>query len=79
MTIVKFMFSSIIVGMVGVHLLLDLGLVNLSLKPTVFGGNTLGCLIFGFGWGLLGYCPGTSAGAFGEAYWDAAWDILGML
>lgn len=79
MTIVKFMFSTILVGMVGVYLLRDLGLVKLSLKPTILGGNIVGGLIFGLGWGLLGYCPGTSAGALGEGRWDAVWGILGML
>jgi uncharacterized membrane protein YedE/YeeE len=39
----------------------------------------MGGLIFGIGWGLLGYCPGTSAGALGEGRWDALWGILGML
>lgn len=79
MTIVKFMFSSILVGMAGVYLLSDLGLAKLSLKSTVLGGNILGGLIFGLGWGMLGYCPGTSAGALGEGRWDALWGILGML
>lgn len=79
MTIVKFMFSTIVVGMAGVYLLKDLGLAKLSLKPTLLGANVLGGLIFGIGWGLLGYCPGTSAGALGEGRWDALWGILGML
>jgi len=79
MTIVKFMFSTILVAMVGVYLLKDLGLAKLSIKPTILGGVILGGLIFGFGWGLLGYCPGTSAGAIGEGRWDAFWGVLGML
>jgi hypothetical protein len=79
MTIVKFMLSTILVAMVGTYLLKDLGLVKLSIKPTILGGVILGGLIFGIGWGFLGYCPGTSAGALGEGRYDAIWGILGML
>jgi hypothetical protein len=79
MTIVKFMFTSILVAMVGVYLLKDLGIVKLSLKPAVLGGNIVGGLIFGIGWGLLGYCPGTQLGALGEGRWDSIWGIIGML
>lgn len=79
MTIVKFMLSSITVGMVGVYLLKDLGLAKLSIKPTVLGSNILGGLIFGSGWALIGYCPGTSMGALGEGRWDAIWGVAGML
>jgi uncharacterized membrane protein YedE/YeeE len=79
MTIVKFMLSTILMAMIGVYLLKDLGIAKLSVKPTILGGNIIGGLVFGFGWGLLGYCPGTSLGALGEGRWDAAWGILGML
>ncbi|MEE4241466.1 MAG: DUF6691 family protein [Desulfopila sp.] len=79
MTIVKFMLSSVIVGMVGVYLLNDLGLAKLSIKATILGPTILGALIFGLGWGLLGYCPGTAMGALGEGRWDAVWGILGMI
>ncbi len=79
MTIVKFMLSAVIVGMIGLHLLSDLGLIALSIKGAVLGANVIGGLIFGIGWGLVGYCPGTSLGALGEGRWDALWGILGML
>lgn len=79
MTIVKFMLSHIVVAMIGVYFLYDLGLVKLAIKPTILGGVVLGGLIFGLGWGLVGYCPGTSLGAVGEGRLDAVWGILGML
>ena len=79
MTIIKFMLSSILVGMVGIYLLKDLGVVKLAVKNTDLGANILGGLIFGIGWGFLGYCPGTAVGAVGEGRWDAVWGIIGML
>lgn len=79
MTIVKFMLSHIAVAMVGVYFLYDMGVVKFSLKPMIAGGVVLGGLIFGLGWGLLGYCPGTSLGALGEGRTDALWGIAGML
>jgi len=79
MTIVKFMLSTVLVAMVGTYLLKDAGLVKLSIKPTLLGAVILGGLLFGIGWGLLGYCPGTALGALGEGRFDALWGILGML
>ncbi len=79
MTIIKFMGSSILVGMVGVYLLHDLGMAELSIKEMITGPVVIGGLVFGLGWGLLGYCPGTSAGALGEGRVDAFWGILGMI
>jgi uncharacterized membrane protein YedE/YeeE len=79
MTIIKFMLTTVLVAMVGTYLLNDLGLIKLSVKPTTLGGNIIGGLLFGLGWGILGYCPGTSAGALGEGRWDALWGIAGML
>jgi len=79
MTIVKFMLTTVLVGMVGVHLLVDLELAKLSIKPLILGGTVLGGLTFGVGWGLLGYCPGTAGAALGEGRVDAISGMLGML
>jgi YeeE/YedE family (DUF395). len=79
-TILKFMMSAIIVGMIGTYFLYDQGLVKLSHKnPPVLGGTITGGVLFGVGWALLGYCPGTSMGALGEGRTDALWGILGAI
>ena len=79
MTIVKFMLSAVVVASVGVYLFKDLGMLKLSVKGTSIGAQLIGGGLFGIGWGLLGYCPGTAAGALGEGRWDSLWGILGML
>lgn len=79
LTIVKFMLSTVAVAMVGTYLLKDMGLVKLSVKPMIMGAVIPGGILFGLGWALLGYCPGTSAAALGEGRLDALWGILGML
>jgi hypothetical protein len=79
MTILKFMLSAIVVGMIGINLLVSLGAVSLSVKATSLGNNLLGGLLFGIGWAVMGYCPGTSVGAVAEGRWHAAFGILGML
>ncbi len=79
-TVLKLMLTAILVGMAGVYFFVDLGVAKLSLKPTILGGNIIGGLMFGLGWGMLGYCPGTAVGATGEGRFDAFWGgVLGML
>jgi hypothetical protein len=79
MTIVKFMFTAVLTGMVGIYLLKDFGADRIMVLPTVLGANAVGGFLFGLGWPLLGYCPGTSFGALGEGRYDAFWGMLGML
>jgi len=79
MTILKFMLSAIVVASIGIYLCKDLGLIKLSIKSTSIGAQVFGGLLFGIGWGLLGYCPGTAAGALGEGRMDGLWGLLGML
>lgn len=77
MTIVKFMLSAILVASAGIYLLVDLELVKLSIKGTAVGAQLIGGGLFGVGWALLGYCPGTAWGALGEGRYDAIWGIVG--
>lgn len=71
-TVVKIMLSAVVTGSAGVYLLKELKIVQLYPKPGSFGLNAVGGLIFGVGFALLGYCPGTIAGAVGNGYLDAA-------
>ncbi len=70
-TVVKVMLSAVITGMIGVHALKSLGWVELHPKPGSIGMTVIGGLIFGLGFGILGYCPGTVAGAVGQGEIDA--------
>lgn len=79
MTIFKFMLSAILVGMIGVLLLSQLGVITLSHKPMNVGAVLVGGALFGAGWAVMGYCPGTSLGALGEGRWHAIFAIAGMI
>ena len=79
MTILKIMLTAISVGMIGIYLFTDLGVITLDIKGTVLGAQIIGGLLFGIGWATLGFCPGTIVGALGEGRWHAIWGILGML
>ena len=79
-TVVKIMLSAMLTGMVGVHLLQSLGWAELHPKPGSFGSVVIGGLIFGVGFGTLGYCPGTLAGAVGQGSLDALFGgLTGLL
>src|SRR5690606_21688027 len=56
---------------IGVYFMKSVGWIQLSLKKGSVGKNVLGALIFGVGFAILGYCPGTIAGAIGNGYLDA--------
>jgi len=70
-TVLKIMLSAVVTGLVGIHWMKGLGWVQFSPKSGSWGKNAIGGLIFGLGFALLGYCPGTIAGAIGNGYLDA--------
>lgn len=78
-TVMKIILSAIAVGMIGIFSMHALGLVQLHVKPTRYAANIVGGLIFGVGFALLGYCPGTGAAALGQGNYDAIAGILGLI
>jgi len=70
-TVLKIMFSAVATGMIGIYYMKSQGWIELSLKKGSVGKNVIGGLIFGVGFAVLGYCPGTIAGAVGNGYLDA--------
>lgn len=78
-TVAKVMLSAIVVGMLGVLAMNSLGLVELHIKPTRYAANILGGLVFGIGFALLGYCPGTGAAALGQGNLDAIAGVFGLM
>ena len=39
----------------------------------------MGGLLFGAGFALVGYCPGTAAATLGQGSWDALFGIAGLI
>lgn len=77
--VIKFMATTIAVGMIAVYTL-NLFVpqaLHLDIKPTYLVGVLLGGLIFGVGFGLGGYCPGTCAVGIGEGRRDAWFALFG--
>jgi hypothetical protein len=78
-TVAKIMLSAIVVGMIGVFPLHHFAKVNLHIKPTRIGANVIGGLVFGAGFALTGYCPGTAAAALGQGSWDTIFGMAGLI
>ena len=76
-TVAKIILTAIVVGMFGVHFLSDRKIIELNPKSGSLRRTIPGGLIFGVGFALLGYCPGTIAGAIGQGSIDAL--IPGLL
>ncbi|MFW5878264.1 MAG: DUF6691 family protein [Myxococcota bacterium] len=78
----RVMFSAVLTAMVGIHLLHFVGLVNLSLlpiTPTFFWSILAGGVVFGVGFYLGGFCPGTAMVALARGRLDGLAFIFGMI
>ena len=77
LTIIKFMATTIAVGAVVAYLLSLWMPMHFDIKPTYVIGVALGGLIFGVGFAVGGYCPGTCVVGIGEGRRDAIAALLG--
>ncbi|MDW7651642.1 MAG: YeeE/YedE thiosulfate transporter family protein [Bacillota bacterium] len=76
--IMQFMFFAVAVSLTGIFTLHAFGvgtITNLPFHPGVVTGG----LVFGVGFALAGYCPGTVIGALAEGKKDARFVFLGAL
>ena len=78
-TVLKIIFSAIIVGSTGIYFLERYSALELAIKPFRVGPIITGGLIFGAGFAVLGYCPGTLAGAVGTGSIHALLGAGGMV
>jgi hypothetical protein len=75
----QFMVLAVAVSALGLSGLLAVGVGRTVLLPTSLVATGLAAVIFGIGWGLAGYCPGTCWAAVGEGRMDAIFALLGGL
>lgn len=79
MWIIKLMGTAIGVGTLGIYLLDLGGLAHMSIKPAYVWGVALGGIVFGIGWAVSGFCPGTCVVGASEGKKDAMATLFGGL
>ncbi len=80
MTVLKVMFTALITAMLGLSYLLAVGWIELDqlhLLDTIYGAQAVGGLIFGLGFVIGGWCPGTAPG--GDALTFLGGAVLGSI
>ena len=75
----RFMVLAVALSAVGLFGLQAVGVGRTLPLPTSIVATGLAAVIFGIGWGLTGYCPGTTWAAAGEGRMDAVFALLGGL
>lgn len=79
MDIIKLILMAIAIGTVGIYALDLVDMANMSIKPTYVVGITIAGLVFGVGFAVAGYCPGTCVVASAEGKTDAIVTVVGGL
>lgn len=79
LSIIKFMALTIAVGSVASYALAYVIPMHFDIKPLYLAGVLLGGVIFGVGFAISGYCPGTCIVGASEGRRDALFTIAGGL
>ncbi len=82
MAVTKVMFTAVVTTMVGLFALSATGALDISelyIEPTNLTAQIVGGLLFGAGFLIGGYCPGTSMAAIATGRKDGLLFALGML
>jgi uncharacterized membrane protein YedE/YeeE len=80
-TVPKFMFTAILVACTGLYLLSDLRLLDMNrvwIIPTFFWPQLAGGALFGLGFVISGYCPGTAVVGLASGRLDALVTLFGI-
>ena len=81
MAVVKVMFTAIVTAMIGLFLFSTLGLLDMAelyIEPSNYPAAILGGIVFGVGFVIGGYCPGTSLTAAATGKLDGMAFIFGI-
>ncbi|MBF0409634.1 MAG: YeeE/YedE family protein [Candidatus Riflebacteria bacterium] len=82
MTVLKVMFTAVITAMLGLSYCFALGMLkpgDLNLLETIYGAQIIGGLIFGIGFVMGGWCPGTAAVGLASGRIDALVFLVGAM
>lgn len=77
----KVMFTAILVAATGLVVLSDMKVLDMSrvwIIPTFFWPQIVAGFLFGFGYLVSGYCPGTAVPGFASGRVDALMTMLGV-
>ena len=82
MAVIKVMATAMITAALGMTALTSLGIISLDavfLNPTLYRAQIIGGLIFGVGFVMGGWCPGTAAVGAASGKWDAGIFLAGAV
>ena len=83
MAVLKVMFSALIVAMLGLAFFSSLGLLDIPTQihtlKTYYGAFVVGGLLFGFGFAISGWCPGTAMVGLASGKVDALVFLVGAV